>query len=123
MQAHVRLRAAEKEETTHKNNAKPKVIGMKMYSAGTRRVPKIFWLHEDVSLRRGSGDSVTYNHGTAEKKMPRMSAQMAAGIVYRLSSGLCWKMPNLRPRVAKRLLAILHEYIAQKREGWLTPIA
>ena len=100
---------------THKNNAIPKVIGMKIYSTGTRRVWKTLWLHKAVSVRGGSRNSATYNHGTAEKKMPRMSAQMAAGIVYKFRRGLCWKIPNLRPRVAKRLLATYRECIGQQR--------
>lgn len=100
---------------THKNNAIPKVIGMNIYSTGTNRIWKTLWLHNTVSVRGGSGNSATYNHGTAEKKMPRISAQMAAGIVYKFRRGLCWKIPNLRPRVAKRLLTMHRECITQKK--------
>ncbi len=48
---------------THKNNAIPKVIGMNIYSTGTNRIWKTLWLHNTVSVRGGSGNSATYNHG------------------------------------------------------------
>jgi hypothetical protein len=58
-------------------------------------------------MRRSDGEIGTHKGGTYEKKMPIMSAQIAAGIVVRFTphEGGCWKILERRVRVESKLLS------------------